>query len=102
MKVVFHAVGRSCDVVPFVGLGARVHEVESVREAHDVVKSVAGEPDAVIMLSEEFAGAAEAARDRLVIVLPGIRGSAHVALEKTRDIVCRSVGVDLVAKAERT
>jgi hypothetical protein len=102
MKAVLHAVGRSSDVVPFVGLGARVHEVESAREALDVVKSVANEPDTVIILSEEFAAAAEGARDRLVVVLAGIRGSAQVALEKTRQLVSRSVGVDLVAKAERT
>ena len=102
MRAVLHAVGRSSDVLPFVALGSRVHEVESAREAEQAVRSAAGEEGALIIVSEEFAAAGKEARGKLVIVSPGVQGSLRSALEETRRLVTRSVGVDLIAKARRT
>jgi len=102
MKAVLHAIGRPPDVLPFVALGARVHEVESAAEARKALAALAHDANTVIILSEEFAPAAQEAPDRLVIVSPGAKASARTALEVTRDLVSRSVGVDLIAKAKRT
>ena len=99
MKVVLHAIGRSQDALPFAALGASVHEVQSDLEAVDAVKAAARQEGALILLSEEFAAAAEHAADRLVFISPGVRGATHFALEKTRELVTRSLGVDLIAKA---
>ena len=102
MKVVLHAVGRTSDVLPFLAFGARVHEVESAEEAEEAVASAAKEGGALIILSEEFGPAAEKAPGGLVAVTPGVRGALRTALERTRELVTRSVGVDLIARAKRT
>jgi vacuolar-type H+-ATPase subunit F/Vma7 len=102
MKLAIHAVGRAQDVFPFLALGAEIHEVSSEREAADAVRSLAREAGTLVLLSEEFARAAEAGRSGLVFVAPGAGGSLHTAIDKTRELVSRSVGVDLIAKADRT
>ncbi len=102
MSAALHAVGRTPDVLPFLALGARVHEAESAGEAEAAVASAAKEEGALIILSEEFAAAAEKAPGKLVLVSAGTKGSLRTAIEKTRDLVTRSVGVDLIARAKRT
>ena len=101
MNALLCAVGRPSDVLPYLALGARICEVESAEEAGEAVASAAKEGDVLIILSEEFAGAAEKAPGRPVLLAPGARGALHAALEETRDLVTRSVGVDLIAKAKR-
>lgn len=102
MNALLYAVGRPSDVLPYLALGARVCEVESAEEAGEAVASAAEEGDVLIILSEEFAAAAEKASGRPVLVAPGARGVLHAALEKTRELVKRSVGVDLIARAKGT
>jgi len=99
MKVVLHAVGRSQDVLPYLAIGALVREVQNSQEAVEAVKAAARQEGALILLSEEFAAAGEYAAGALVFVSPGVRGAESVALEKTRELVTRSLGVDLIAKA---
>jgi len=102
MKLAIHAVGRSQDVFPYQALGASIHEVDSDAAASEAVKKLSKDVGALILVSEEFAAAADAAADRLVFVVPGAGGSCNIAVEKTRELVSRSVGVDLIAKADRT
>lgn len=100
MKAALHAIGRSAEIRPLLALGARLHEVESLAEA----RAVAGELDkeSVLMLfSDEFAEAETVVSAALVLVLPGIRPSSRDPLEMTRELVSRSVGVDLIAKSKR-
>jgi len=101
MRLSIHAVGRTPDVSPYLALGAAVHEVETDAAARDAVRAAAG-AGTLVILSEEFASAAAVARGALVFVAPGIAGSSGAAREKTRELVSRSVGVDLIAKADRT
>jgi hypothetical protein len=60
----------------------------------------------LLLLSDEFAAAETEASSALVLVLPGIRAAAEGGLrrdplEMTRELVSRSVGVDLIAKSKR-
>jgi len=101
MKMSLHAVGRSQDILPFLALGAKIHEVEKASEADEAVKAAGKEAGALIILSEEFASAAEQAQGKLVFLSPGAQGSKKIAVERIREQVARSVGVDLIAKAGR-
>ena len=102
MRLSIHAVGRAQDVLPYLALGAELHEVDSEGDAVDAVREIARQTGTLVVLSEEFASAADAAGDQLVFVAPGAGASNRAAIEKTRELVTRSVGVDLIAKADRT
>ena len=70
MNVVFHAVGRITDVMPYLVLGAVLHDVEDISGAEAAVRGLSTEdPAVIIFLSEEFAAAAEKAKDILVFIL---------------------------------
>ena len=101
MRASLHAVGRSADTLPFLALGAALHEVDSLEKARAAVRSLSAQPQSLILLSEEFAAAETEAPEGRVFVLPGVRGAKREALERTRELVSRSVGVDLIAKAKR-
>jgi len=97
MRLAIHAVGRAHEVRALAALGAQVHEVDSPEAAREAVRALAA-GGSFLVLSEEFAEAAAEAPGVTVLVLPGPR---RRGLETTRDIVLRSFGVDLVARAER-
>jgi hypothetical protein len=105
MKAALHAVGRSAEIHPLLALGAELHEVESVEQARAVARELDRE-SVLLLLSDEFAAAETEAFSALVLVLPGIRAAAEGGLrrdplEMTRELVSRSVGVDLIAKSKR-
>lgn len=106
MKAALHAVGRSAEIHPLLALGAELHEVESVDQARAVARELDRE-SVLLLLSDEFAEAETEASAALVLVLPGLRapgaaeGLRRDPLEMTRDLVSRSVGVDLIAKSKR-
>jgi len=112
MKAALHAIGRSAEIHPLLALGARLHEVESLAEARTAARELDQE-SVMLLLSDEFAEAETEAPTALVLVLPGAlaAGAAGVQpgaagvrrdpLEKTRELVSRSVGVDLIAKSKR-
>jgi len=105
MKAALHAIGRSAEIHPLLALGARLHEVESLAEARTAARELDQE-SVMLLLSDEFAEAETEAPTALVLVLPGAlaAGAAGVRrdpLEKTRELVSRSVGVDLIAKSKR-
>jgi vacuolar-type H+-ATPase subunit F/Vma7 len=102
MKLSIHAVGRAQDILPYLALGAQLHEVDSPRDAAEAVREAVRGSGSLVIVSEEFAEAADEAPDALTFVVPGIAGAGHAAVEKTRELVSRSVGVDLIAKADRT
>jgi hypothetical protein len=103
MKLAIHAVGRGQDILPYLALGAEIHEVDSEKAAMAAVKEITREAGTLVIVSEEFAVAAEVApAERLVFVAPGAGGSLHTSIERTRALVTRSVGVDLIAKADGT
>ncbi len=101
MRAVLHAVGRSTDMLPLLALGASLHEVDSLEQAQDMVRELDRQANILILLSQEFAEAEAQAAESLVVVLPGARPTARESLEKTRELVSRSVGVDLIAKSKR-
>jgi len=100
MRAALHAVGRSADIHPLLALGARLHEVDSLQQARAVAREL-DQSSVLLLLSAEFAEAETEASAALVIVLPGAGASALGSLEKTRELVSRSVGVDLIAKSKR-
>lgn len=100
MKAALHAVGRSAEIHPLLALGAELHEVESIDQARAVARELDRE-SILLLLSDEFAEAETEASAALVLVLPGIRPSSRDPLEMTRELVSRSVGVDLIAKSKR-
>jgi vacuolar-type H+-ATPase subunit F/Vma7 len=102
MKLAIHAVGRAQDILPYLTLGAELHEVDSASSAAEAVREAARGSVSLVIVSEEFADAADAAPGALTFVAPGIGGGGDAAVEKTRELVSRSVGVDLIAKADRT
>ncbi len=101
MRAALHAVGRSTDMLPLLALGASLHEVDSLAQAEETVRELDRQANILILLSQEFAGAEAQAAESLVVVLPGARPAAGDSLEKTRELVSRSVGVDLIAKSKR-
>jgi vacuolar-type H+-ATPase subunit F/Vma7 len=101
MRAELHAIGRAADVLPYLALGARLHEVSSLEEAREVLRALAHERQALIMLSEELAAAEIEAPEALLIVLPGEKGASGMSLELTRELITRSVGVDLIARSKR-
>lgn len=101
MRAALHAVGRSTDMLPLLALGASLHEVDSLEQAKDMVRELDLRANILILLSQEFAEAETQASESLVVVLPGARPTARESLEKTRELVSRSVGVDLIAKSKR-
>ena len=100
MKAALHAIGRSAEIHPLLALGARLHEVESLDQARAVARELDQE-SVLLLLSDEFADAESEASAALVLVLPGTRAAARDPLEMTRELVSRSVGVDLIAKSKR-
>lgn len=100
MKAALHAIGRSAEIHPLLALGAQLHEVESLANARAVARELDKE-SVLLLLSDEFAEAETEASAALVLVLPGLRASSRDPLEMTRELVSRSVGVDLIAKSKR-
>ena len=100
MKAALHAIGRSAEIHPLLALGAQLHEVESLNQARAVAQELDRE-SVLLLLSDEFADAESEASAALVLVLPGTRAAARDPLEMTRELVSRSVGVDLIAKSKR-
>lgn len=104
MKAALHAVGRSTDLLPLLALGASLHEVDSLEQARETVRGLdrqSGQAGILVLISEEFSEAEAEASQSLAVVLPGRRPSGRDSLEKTRELVSRSVGVDLIAKSKR-
>ncbi len=108
MRAALHAVGRSADILPLMALGAHLHEAETLEQAREVVRALTAEAGAsasvLILLSEEFAqaeGELPEESSALLTVLPRAGSSSLASLEKTRELVSRSVGVDLIAKSKR-
>jgi vacuolar-type H+-ATPase subunit F/Vma7 len=104
MRAALHAIGRSIDMLPLLALGASLHEVDSLQQAQETVRELDRQGEqlkVLILLSEQFAEAEAQATESLVVVLPGTRPSERDSLEKTRELVSRSVGVDLIAKSKR-
>lgn len=101
MKATLHAVGRTEDVAPYLALGAEVHEVTGPEEAARAVRE-ATRSASLVLVAEEFAGAAGPRAGSVVMVVPGVRESSKAAVNRMRELIARSVGVDLIAKAERT
>jgi hypothetical protein len=104
MKAALHAVGRSTDLLPLLALGASLHEVDSLEQARETVRELdrqSQQTSILVLLSEEFAAAEAEASASLAVVLPGRQTSGRDSLEKTRELVSRSVGVDLIAKSKR-
>ncbi len=100
MKAALHAVGRSAEIHPLLALGAELHEVESIEQARAAARELDRE-SVLLLLSDEFADAETQVSTALVLVLPGLRASSRDPLEMTRELVSRSVGVDLIAKSKR-
>jgi hypothetical protein len=107
MKAALHAIGRSAEIHPLLALGAQLHEVESLGQARATARELDRE-NVLLLLSDEFAEAETEATAALVLVLPGTQASAAAEsglrrdpLEMTRELVSRSVGVDLIAKSKR-
>lgn len=100
MKAALHAVGRSAEIHPLLALGAELHPVESIEQARAVARELDRE-SVLLLLADEFAQAESEAAAALVLVLPGLRASSRDPLEMTRELVSRSVGVDLIAKSKR-
>ncbi len=100
MKAALHAVGRSAEIHPLLALGAELHEVESIEQARAAARELDRE-SILLLLSDEFADAETEVSAALVLVLPGIQASKRDPLEMTRELVSRSVGVDLIAKSKR-
>ena len=100
MKAALHAIGRSAEIHPLLALGAELHEVESMPQARDAARELDRE-SVLLLLSDEFADAETEVSAALVLVLPGLRVSGRDPLEMTRELVSRSVGVDLIAKSKR-
>jgi hypothetical protein len=100
MKAALHAIGRSAEIHPLLALGAQLHEVESLSQARAVTRELDLE-SVLLLLSDEFAEAETEVSAALVLVLPGTRASTRDPLEMTRELVSRSVGVDLIAKSKR-
>jgi vacuolar-type H+-ATPase subunit F/Vma7 len=99
VKAALHAVGRSAEIRPLLALGAELHEVQSIEQARTVARELDSE-SVLLLLSDEFAEAETEAAAALVLVLPGLRPGRD-PLEMTRELVSRSVGVDLIAKSKR-
>jgi hypothetical protein len=100
VKAALHAVGRSAEIHPLLALGAELHPVESIEQARAVARELDRE-SVLLLLADEFAQAESEAAAALVLVLPGLRASSRDPLEMTRELVSRSVGVDLIAKSKR-
>ncbi len=100
MKAALHAVGRSAEIHPLLALGAELHEVESLAEARAAARELDRE-SVLLLLTDEFADAETESQAALVLVLPGLRAAGRDPLEMTRELVSRSVGVDLIAKSKR-
>ena len=105
MKAALHAIGRSAEIQPLLALGAELHEVDSLERARAVVRELDRE-SVFLLMGDELAPAESEAAAALVLVLPGTRSAAEGGmqrdpLEMTRELVSRSVGVDLIAKSKR-
>ena len=100
MKAALHAVGRSAEIHPLLALGAELHEVESIAQARAAARELDRE-SVLLLLTDEFADAETESQAALVLVLPGLRAATRDPLEMTRELVSRSVGVDLIAKSKR-
>ncbi len=101
MKLAIHAVGRPEDVLPFLALGAQVHEAMDAAAAKALVHKLDEKPGTLILLTEEFGAAAAEAKQALVVVIAGAAGGTGETLDKVRNVVARSLGVDLIAKADK-
>lgn len=101
MRLAIHAVGRPEDVLPFLALGATVHEAMDLSSARAQVRTLDQKAGALVLLTEEFGPAAAEAKQALVVVLAGAAGGKGESLERVRNIVARSLGVDLIAKADK-
>ncbi|MDR3078200.1 MAG: hypothetical protein LBV15_05505 [Planctomycetota bacterium] len=99
-------IGRHASILPFKAVGVELADVEGAEEARAALREIreSGE-ETLVLIPEDLAGecAADIAQLRqgasmLVLSLPAFTGEVGVQRERVRQLVARSLGVDLMGK----
>lgn len=97
--------GERESVLGFLSLGLDVFPAQSVEQARELLRRLAGENYAVIYLTEGYARQMteelERYQDRLtpaVILIPGREGSLGIGMAQVKKAVERAVGADVLAQ----
>ncbi|MCD8349231.1 MAG: V-type ATP synthase subunit F [Planctomycetaceae bacterium] len=99
-------IGKHSQILPFKSVGVEPVDVESIDDAKDALRSIreSGE-ETLVLIPEELAleCANEIALLRqgvnvVVMTLPAMNGEVGAQRENVRQLVARSLGVDLMGK----
>lgn len=100
------AIGRHAAVLPFKAVGVEPVDIESVDDAKQELRSLreTGE-EALVLIPEEIAvecaneiGLLRQGTNAVVLTLPASSGEVGIQREHVRQLVARSIGVDLMGK----
>lgn len=98
--------GKHAAILPFKAVGVEIRDIDDVQEAKDeLARLAATEEETLILLPEELAAECQ---DEIAVVrtgtavvvmtLPATSGDVGVQREHVRQMVARSIGVDLMGK----
>jgi ATP synthase (F/14-kDa) subunit. len=98
--------GKHAAILPFKAVGVEIVDVKGVEEAQEKLCDLAGtEEETLVLIPEDIAVGctAEIASIRkgssiVVMTLPASSGNIGLQREQVRQLVARSIGVDLMGK----
>lgn len=98
--------GKHAAILPFKAVGVEIVDVEEVEAARDILAKLAGTGEETLLLLPEDMAAACAAEIKairqgvsvVVMTLPALSGEVGAQREQVRQLVARSIGVDLMGK----
>ena len=98
--------GKHAAILPFKAVGVEIVDIDGVEDAQEKLCALAGaEEETLVLIPEDIAVEcqAEIASIRkgssvVVMTLPASSGDAGLQREQVRQLVARSIGVDLMGK----
>lgn len=98
--------GKHAAILPFKAVGVEIFDVEDPGTAREELARLAGtEEETLVLVPEDLAAQCEAEIDAIrkgvavvVMTLPASTGQAGAQREHVRQLVARSIGVDLMGK----
>ena len=98
--------GKHAAVLPFKAVGVEIVNIEDVEAARSVLREVAeADEEMLLLLPEDLASGCDAeiraireGVSTVVMTLPALTGEAGTQRELVRQLVARSIGVDLMGK----
>ncbi len=98
--------GKHAAILPFKAVGVEIVDIDSIEDAQEKLRNLAGtEEETLVLIPEDIAVDCQEeitlirkGSSVVVMTLPASSGNIGVQREQVRQLVARSIGVDLMGK----